>query len=173
MPTMSDPRFVHGVMYICSHNETGAMGIVINRLYGAIDLEGLLDQLSIPVSELTPEMSVHYGGPVESGRGFILHTDDYTQDTSMRIKDDIVLTATVDILRAIAEGRGPHRCLVALGYAGWAPGQIEQELQAGAWLTVPADADLLFDPGIEDKWERAIGKLGITPGLLSTETGHA
>lgn len=173
MPNMADARFVHTVIYMCSHNETGAMGIVINRLYGAIDMKNLLEQLNIPLTEATPEKQIHYGGPVETGRGFILHTDDFFQETSMRVDGDVAMTATIEILKAIAEGRGPSRCLISLGYAGWAPGQIETEIQTGTWLTAPADDELLFDTNLDDKWERAIAKLGITPGLLSSETGHA
>lgn len=173
MPNMADARFVHTVIYICSHNETGAMGIIINRLYGAIDMKNLLEQLNIPFTDATPDKNIHYGGPVETGRGFVLHTDDFFQDTSMRVEGDVTLTATLEILRAIAEGRGPSRSLISLGYAGWAPGQLESEIQQGTWLNVPADDELLFDTNIDDKWERAIAKLGITPGLLSSETGHA
>ncbi len=173
MPTMTDPRFSHAVVFICTHNETGAMGIIVNRLYGAIDMKGLLEQLSIKVTEQTPEYPIYFGGPVETGRGFILHSDDYTLDASMRLENDVALTATVDILSAIAENRGPERCLVSLGYSGWGPGQLEQEIQAGGWLTSPADMDILFDENNDTKWERAIAKLGFSPWLLSTETGHA
>lgn len=173
MPNMADPRFVHTVTYICTHNETGAMGIVINRLYGAVDMKGLLEQLNLPFGEMTPDKQIHYGGPVETGRGFVLHTDDYCEDASMRIEGGVAMTATLEILKTIAEGHGPQRSLISLGYAGWAPGQIEAEIQSGAWLIVPADNDLLFDTSLDDKWERVIAKLGITPGLLSSETGHA
>lgn len=173
MPTMADPRFSHTVIFICTHNETGAMGIIINRLYGAIDMKGLLEQLTIEVNEHTPETPIYFGGPVETGRGFILHSDDFTLDASMRLENDVALTATVDILKAIAENRGPSRCLVSLGYSGWGSGQLEQEIQAGGWLTAPADLDILFGSDNETKWERAIGKLGFSPWLLSTETGHA
>lgn len=149
------------------------MGIIINRLYGAIDMKGLLEQLAIEVNDQTPEYPIYFGGPVETGRGFILHSDDVLLDSSMRLENDMALTATVDILRAIAENRGPSRCLVSLGYSGWGPGQIEQEIQAGGWLTAPADPEILFDTENDGKWERAIAKLGFSPWLLSTETGHA
>ncbi len=173
MPTMADPRFSHSVVFICTHNETGAMGLVINRLYGAVDMRGLLEQLAINVTEQTPDVPIYFGGPVETGRGFILHTDDVVLDTSMRLEHDVALTATLDILKAIAENRGPARYLVSLGYSGWGPGQIEQEIQAGGWLTSTADPDILFDNDNESKWERAIGKLGFSPWVLSTEMGHA
>jgi putative transcriptional regulator len=173
MPTMPDVRFAHAVIYICTHNETGAMGLIVNRHYGAIDTRALFEQLDIKVDENVPDMPVHYGGPVESSRGFILHTTDYTQDTSMRVADDVAMTATMDILKAVAEGNGPVQRMLFLGYSGWGAGQLEQEIQDGGWLLVPHDTELLFDRNIDSKWERAIQKLGFSPGLLSTETGHA
>lgn len=173
MPTMPDVRFAHTVVYICSHNETGAMGLIVNRHYGAIDMRSLLEQLDIKPSDAMLDMPVQYGGPVETSRGFILHTDDYVQDTSMRVAEDVALTATMDILKAIAAGSGPRRCMLCLGYSGWAPGQIEQEIQTSGWLIVPHNTNLLFDRNIDAKWERSINSLGINPGLLSTETGHA
>lgn len=173
MPTMADVRFAHSVVYICTHNETGAMGLIVNRNYGAIDIKSLFEQLEIKIGPETPDLSVHYGGPVEPSRGFILHTDDYLQDTSMRIHDNIAMTATMDILKAIADGSGPKRTLLCLGYSGWDAGQLEAEIQLGGWLNAPHDTELLFDKHLDSKWERAIQKLGFSPGLLSTETGHA
>jgi putative transcriptional regulator len=173
MPNMADPRFSHAVVLLCTHNESGAMGIIINRLYGAIDIKGLLEQLNIPITDQTPDMQIYYGGPVETGRGFIIHSDDFMLDASLQIDHDIAMTATVDILRAISERRGPERSLLALGYTGWGAGQLEQEIQSGGWLTAPADMDILFDKNNDTKWERAIGKLGFSPWVLSTETGHA
>ncbi|HVY12792.1 MAG TPA: YqgE/AlgH family protein [Alphaproteobacteria bacterium] len=173
MPTMPDPRFAHSVVYMCTHNETGAMGLIVNRLYGAIDARALFEQLSIPLDPAAQQLRVHYGGPVESGRGFILHSDDYIQDTSMRIDGDVAMTATLDILQAIGQGRGPQKAMLVLGYAGWGAGQLDTEIQAGGWLNAPADTGLLFDEDVDTKWERSIQKLGFSPGLLSTETGHA
>lgn len=173
MPNMPDPRFAHSVIYMCTHNATGAMGLIINRLYAAIDARALFDQLHIPVTEKAPSLRIHHGGPVESGRGFILHSDDYMQDTSMRIEGEVAMTATLDILQAISEGKGPSQAMLVLGYAGWGAGQLDAEIQAGGWLTVPADMSLLFDDDTETKWERSIQKLGFSPGLLSTEMGHA
>lgn len=173
MPNMPDPRFSHSVIYLCTHNETGAMGLIVNRLYAAIDARALFEQLNIPLTEKTAPLRVHYGGPVESGRGFILHTDDFMQDTTMRIEGDVAMTATLDILHAIANGKGPQQAMLVLGYAGWGAGQLDMEIQAGGWLTAPADTALLFDGEIETKWERSIQKLGFSPGLLSTELGHA
>jgi putative transcriptional regulator len=173
MPTMPDPRFAHSVTYICTHNDTGAMGLMVNKLYTAIDVRALYEQLQIPLTDTTPNLRIHYGGPVEGGRGFILHTDDYMQDTSMRIEGDIAVTGTLDILKAIAEGKGPQQAMLILGYAGWGAGQLEKEIHAGGWLTAPVDTSLLFDDMVDTKWERAIQRLGFHPGLLSTETGHA
>lgn len=172
MPTMADARFSHSVVYICTHNESGAMGLIVNRHYGAIDVKSLFEQLDIPAHE-APDMAVHYGGPVEPGRGFILHSDDYFQDTSMRVHAEIAMTATMDILKSIAAGTGPRRTLLCLGYSGWDAGQLEAEIQLGGWLNAPHDTELLFDTNLESKWERAIHKLGFSPGLLSSETGHA
>lgn len=173
MPVMNDPRFAHTVIYMCTHNHTGAMGLIVNRLYGAIDSKGLFEQLKIPVTAETQAAQIHFGGPVETGRGFILHSDDYLRDTSMAIDGGVALTATLDILQAIANNTGPAHALICLGYTGWGPGQLESELQAGGWLTVPADNALLFDGDLESKWERAFAKLGFSPGLLSSETGRA
>jgi putative transcriptional regulator len=116
---------------------------------------------------------VHFGGPVEPGRGFVLHTTDYREDATLAVADGIGVTATLDILRAIGRGEGPRHSLLALGYAGWAPGQLDAEMQANGWLSVPADADLVFDADLEGKWRRALAKLGIDLTLLSTEAGHA
>lgn len=173
MPTMPDPRFAHSVIYMCTHNETGAMGLIINRLYAAIDARALFEQLHIPTGDKTHNLRVHFGGPVEGSRGFILHTDDFMQDTSMRIDGEIAMTATLDILQAISEARGPSKAMLVLGYAGWGAGQLDSEIQAGGWLTAPSDLGLLFDDDIDTKWERSIQKLGFHPGLLSSEMGHA
>jgi putative transcriptional regulator len=173
MPNMPDPRFAHSVIYMCTHNATGAMGLVINRLYAAIDVRALFEQLKIPMKDKSPPLRVHIGGPVEAGRGFILHTDDYMQDTSMRVEGDIAMTATLDILQAISENRGPREAILVLGYAGWGAGQLDAEIQAGGWLTAPADSALIFDNDVDTKWERSIQKLGFRPGALSTEMGHA
>lgn len=173
MPTLADTRFSHSVVYMCTHNATGAMGLIINRNYGAIDIKALFEQLKIETGPTTPDMAVYYGGPVEPSRGFILHSDDYVQDTSMRVHSGVALTATMDILKAIAGGTGPARVFLCLGYSGWEAGQLETEIQAGSWLVAPHDTDLIFDRNLDTKWERAIGILGFSPGLLSSETGHA
>lgn len=173
MPGMTDPRFHRTVIYMCAHNEDGAMGLVVNKLFGSITFHDLLDQLGLEDTKPTVNLPVHYGGPVESGRGFVLHSTDYVREGTLVVDDEVALTATIDILRAIAENRGPKRSFLLLGYAGWGPGQLDAEIQANGWLNVPCDEDLLFDPDLEAKWERAIGKLGVSVSMLSGEAGHA
>ncbi len=173
MPQMRDPRFVRAVVYLCAHSSEGAMGIVVNRLFDGLDFGDLLEQLEIAAGPGCDDVRIHFGGPVEGGRGFVLHTADYMHETSMVVDDGIALTATVDVLKAIAEGMGPARCLLALGYAGWSPGQLDSEIRENVWLNVPADEGLLFDTDIDHKWEAAIHKLGIDFGSLSGDAGHA
>jgi putative transcriptional regulator len=182
MPTMSDPRFHKAVIYMCAHSADGAMGIVVNQRAPNITFPKLLEQLDILPGGADQEsiripvekMAVHTGGPVETGRGFVLHTTDYfAADSTLSIDDSIALTATIDILRAIATGSGPTRSLLALGYAGWAPGQLEREIQSNGWLICPSDTDIIFDAAIESKYERAMAKLGIHPSFLVSEAGHA
>ena len=173
MPGMMDPRFQRTVIYMCAHNEDGAMGLVVNRLFGSITFEDLLEQLDMDVKEPVTNMPVHYGGPVESGRGFVLHSTDYVREGTLVVDDEVALTATIDILRAISEDRGPRRNILLLGYAGWGPGQLDAEIQANGWLNVPCDESLLFDPDLETKWERSIAKLGVSRSMRSGEAGHA
>ncbi|CAO3374022.1 putative transcriptional regulator [Azospirillum brasilense] len=173
MPGMTDPRFQRTVIYMCAHNEDGAMGLVVNRLFGSVTFEDLLEQLEIEIQEPVANMPVHYGGPVESGRGFVLHSTDYVRDGTLVVDDEVALTATIDILRAISEDRGPRRNILLLGYAGWGPGQLDAEIQANGWLNVPCDETLLFDPELDTKWERSIAKLGVSLSMLSAEAGHA
>lgn len=173
MPNMVDPNFTKTVIYICSHSAHGAMGLVINRLYGQADFDTLLDQLNITTSLSTPELDVHYGGPVEQGRGFVLHSTDYIREGTVQIDDDYALSATIEILQAIADGEGPTHLMLALGYSGWGAGQLEAEIKANGWLIAPADSALLFDDDTETKWDRALAKIGISPFLLSGDVGHA
>jgi putative transcriptional regulator len=173
MPGLQDPRFAKTVIYLCAHNADGAMGLVVNREIDAISFPDLLEQLDIEPSGDVEPIRVHFGGPVESGRGFVLHSPDYVQDTTMVVDAEVALTATIDILKAIAGGSGPRRRLLALGYAGWGPGQLDTEIKANGWLHVAADADLVFGADLEGKWQRAMGKLGIDPRMLSDEAGHA
>ena len=173
MPAMRDSRFARTVIYMCAHNSDGAMGLVINRLVGSVTFPDLLQQLGVDTAGANDEIRVHFGGPVEPGRGFVLHSGDYQHDSTLQVASEVLLTATVEILRDIALGQGPQRSLLALGYAGWGPGQLDSEIQANGWLHVEADTGLVFDDDLSDKWERAIGKLGIDPTLLSGEAGHA
>ena len=173
MPNMRDPRFARSVIYVCAHNADGAMGLVVNRLVGSVTFPDLLEQLSIEGGTASKEIRVHFGGPVESGRGFVLHSGDYSHDSTLQVDEKMALTATVDILTDIAQGRGPRCSLLALGYAGWGPGQLDSEFQANGWLSVAADETLIFDDDLDSKWERAIGKLGIDVSSLSGEAGHA
>jgi putative transcriptional regulator len=173
MPQMADPRFARTVVYLCAHSAEGAMGLVVNRLIDSLSFTSLLEQLGVELHEPTADMPIHFGGPVESSRGFVLHSADYVQDSTLVIDDDVALTATLDVLKAIARGEGPRRRVLALGYAGWAAGQLDAEIQANGWLLVPADEQLVFDAGNDTKWERAMAKIGVDLTLLSSEAGHA
>lgn len=173
MPQMLDPRFTQTVIYLCAHTEDGAMGLVVNKVLENIDFPDLLDQLNLQPSKRGNDIRVHFGGPVETGRGFVLHTADYVQDATMVIDDNIALTATTDILRDIAEGEGPHHSLLALGYAGWGPGQLDAEIQANGWLSVAADDSLIFGSEPESIWQGALAKMGIDVSMLSGDAGHA
>jgi len=173
MPQMDDPRFRRSVIYICAHSADGAMGLIVNRRFDAISFPDLLEQLNIEVGPRTQQIRVHCGGPVETGRGFVLHSDDYVRDGTMVVNSGFALTATIDILKAIATGEGPRQSLLALGYAGWAPGQLESEITANGWLAVPADVTLVFDSDLEAKWSMALAKLGVNLTSLAGEAGHA
>jgi putative transcriptional regulator len=173
MPSMRDPRFERTVVYLCAHSADGAMGLVVNRLVDSLTFPDLLTQLGIDSSTVGEEIRVHFGGPVEQGRGFVLHSADYLRDGSLQVNDSMALTATVDILRDMAQGGGPRCSLLALGYAGWGPGQLDNEIQDNGWLTVDADERLIFDTELEAKWERAIEKLGFDVSKLSGLSGHA
>jgi putative transcriptional regulator len=173
MPQMQDPRFARTVIYMCAHTPEGAMGLVVNRLVHSITFPDLLEQLGVEPALGGNEIRVHFGGPVESGRGFVLHTAEYNREGTLPINSGIALTATVDILRDIARGTGPRQRLLALGYAGWGPGQLDAEIQANGWLQVPADEQLVFGGDLDNKWEHALAKLGIDFGRLSSESGHA
>ncbi len=181
MPMMPDKRFQKSVIYMCAHSSRGAMGLIINQRAKHISFPELLQHLEIVpkvrakgVSAELARRSVHVGGPVETARGFVLHSADYTAEQStLSIDKDIRLTATVDIVRAIARGGGPSRSLLALGYAEWRPGQLESELQANGWLHCQADEDLIFAPDLNHKYDRAMSKLGIDPTYLVADAGHA
>jgi len=173
MPSMGDPRFAHSVIFVCAHTSEGAMGIVVNSPLESPSFSDLLKQLK--VDPVPPARSIRLcrGGPVENARGFVLHTADWTGDGSLRVDESLALTASLDILKAIATGGGPERGLLALGYAGWGPGQLDHEIQQNAWLSAPADLGLIFDGDHDTKWRRALKKLKIDPLLLSDAAGHA
>ncbi len=181
MPLMTDRRFARSVVYLCAHSEDGAMGLIINQRAPHISFPDLLERLGIVPSDtgdgLSNEklsMSIHVGGPVETGRGFVLHSSDYfADDSTLPIEDGVCLTATIDILKAIAAGKGPNKAILALGYAGWSPGHLESEIQANGWLNCPADLGLIFNPDVESKYTRAFAKIGIDPSHLVSDAGHA
>lgn len=173
MPGMADPRFTHAVIYICSHGPSGAMGLVVNRMFGDADFHMLLEQLNIESSFDTPDIPVQFGGPVEVGRGFVLHSSEYLREGTTRIDDAMSITATVQVVQDIADGNGPERVLMALGYTGWGAGQLEEEMKNNGWLTVPSDESIVFDENLDAKWNRAMTKIGISPAMLSDTAGHA
>ncbi len=173
MPQMSDSRFSRTVIYLCAHSAEGAMGLVVNKLIDSITFPDLLEQLNVDTVPEVDQIRVHFGGPVESGRGFVLHSDDYVQDTTLMIQKGVALTATLDVLRDMADGTGPRRSMLALGYAGWAPGQLDAEIQANGWLNVSSDPELIFGGNIDGKWTLALDKLGIDLGALSGVSGRA
>jgi putative transcriptional regulator len=181
MPAMSDRRFHRSVIYMCAHSPEGAMGLIINQRANHISAPDLLERLGISTrnheDDITSDvlsLSIQVGGPVETGRGFVLHSSDYfSEDSTLAIEQGVCLTATIDILKAIALGRGPARALLALGYAGWSPGQLESEMQANGWLHCPADPDLIFDDDLDSKYSRALAKIGIDLSHLVSDAGHA
>lgn len=179
MPGMKDERFARSVIYICAHSEEGAMGLIINQVQEMLfpDLLvqlGVLDEKqAIRLPPQARDLVIRHGGPVDRSRGFVLHSDDYMVESSMPVSDEICLTATVDILRAISSGSGPRRALMALGYSGWGAGQLEHEIAENGWLTCPASVDLLFDPDLDRKYDRILASLGINPAHLSIDAGHA
>lgn len=179
MPGMKDQRFARSVIYICAHSEEGAMGLIINQVKQMLfpDLLvqlGIMDEKqAIRLPARTRDLAIRHGGPVDRSRGFVLHSDDYMVESSMPVSESVCLTATIDILRAISDGTGPRHALMALGYSGWGAGQLEHEIAENGWLTCPADMSLLFDPDVDQKYDRILASLGIDPARLSVESGHA
>jgi putative transcriptional regulator len=180
MPGMSDERFARSVIYLCAHSEEGAMGIIVNQPSRVKNFPELLVQLNVISSDdlirlprRAETIQVLTGGPVQTDRGFVLHSPDFHLDQStMPIDDSVSLTATIDILRAIAAGKGPHQALLALGYAGWDAGQLEDEMQHNGWLHCPADPGLVFDHSLDTKYDRALRAMGVDPARLSAGVGH-
>jgi putative transcriptional regulator len=181
MPTMTDERFTRAVVFVCAHSVEGAMGIIVNHPAADIKFPDLLRQLEvtppskrIELATEADEIKIVKGGPVETGRGFVLHSADFfIENSTLPIHEGICLTATLDILKAIADGHGPHNAILALGYAGWAPGQLEQEIQQNGWLHCDADAELIFGSDTSGKYVKALRKIGIDLAMLSSQAGHA
>lgn len=179
MPHKLDENFDRSVIYLCAHSADGAMGFILNRSQ-SLTFSDLLVQLKVITSDdairlpsRTLDVAVQAGGPVDTGRGFVLHSDDYMSESTLPVSDELCLTATVDILRAISEGRGPQRAMMMLGYAGWGPGQLENEITSNGWLTCPAKDDLVFDRALHLKYDRVLASMGINPAMLSSEAGQA
>ena len=174
MPSMGDPRFEKTVIYVCAHSDDGAMGLIVNKPATDLKFDDLLEQLNIKGERPIEGVDVFYGGPVEYGRGFVLHSRDYeSEDSTLTVNADFGMTATLDILEDISNGEGPDACLLALGYAGWGPGQLEGEIRANGWLTCDADRDLVFSVDAKGKWLAALETLGIDPRMLSAAGGTA
>jgi putative transcriptional regulator len=174
MPSMQDPRFQRSLVYLCAHSGDGAMGLIVNREADGLTLAELFAKLGVPAGESANVTPVRYGGPVEPGRGFVLHSSDYQSDeATLAVDANTAMTATLEVLHAMSAGTGPRDAFVALGYAGWAPGQLEEELRENGWLTCEPDRDLLFGEEQETKWEKALAKLGITQSMLVSSGGSA
>lgn len=174
MPGMSDPRFASSVIFMCAHSDDGAMGLIVNKPTDELQLTDLLEQLAIPQIKSGQEIRVHFGGPVELGRGFVLHSADYVlSDATMKVDEQFGMTATREVLEAIADGTGPNSALLMLGYAGWEPGQLENEIKDNGWLVTDATPEIVFGTGNSDKWKAALATLGVDPLMLSSVAGRA
>lgn len=174
MPSIGDQRFSRSVILVCAHNDDYAMGIVLNKPYSGLTMPELLEQLDIPVDSDLDDDIILDGGPVGSDRGFVLHSDDVQcQDATLSIEDNLCLTATREILHAIGSGQRPRDCLLALGYSGWGPGQLEFELKENAWLVGVPDRELLFGCDFDMKWDRALERIGVASGRLQSMPGRA
>ena len=173
-PDIQDPRFSKTVIYICSHTRNnGSIGFIINRLFGEINMTMLLEQLSIEASPQLIDTPVQFGGPMEIRRGFVLHSDEYIGTSTTKINNHIAVTSTSEILKDIAQGKGPKDSMLILGYSGWTQGQLEQEIKFGGWFTIEPDYNLLFNSPMDTKWEQSLTKLGVHPGRLSSFQGTA
>lgn len=173
MPKMSDPRFSQSVIFLCAHTPDGAMGLIVNRPLKKPKFADLLRQLGVEPNPPSREIRLCAGGPVDDNRGFVLHTTDWRTEGSLDVDGTHMLTASLDILQAVAQGGGPSQCLMALGYAGWGPGQLDDEILQNAWLNAQADDRLLFDAAHDSKWQRALAKLRVDPAMLSAQAGRA
>lgn len=174
MPGMADPRFEQSLIFVCAHSDEGAMGLVVNKMADGLTLSDLLEQLEIEAGAGARRMPIHFGGPVETGRGFVLHDRGYASSIStLEVNGDVAMTATLDILEDMAGGAGPDSALIALGYAGWGPGQLEGEIAENGWLICDATPRLVFGMKAGDKWAAALESLGISPLALSASAGSA
>lgn len=174
MPSMGDPRFERSVIYLCAHSDEGGMGLIVNKPANGLSLTDLLTQLSIEATSDLSCQQVHFGGPVEPGRGFVLHSPDYeSHATTLEVDDDFHMTATLDVLENIARGDGPAQRLMLLGYAGWGPGQLESEIAQNGWLVCDASVDLVYQQPAAAKWDAALESLGVSALTLSSEGGRA
>lgn len=174
MPGMGDPRFEKSVIYLCAHSPDGSMGLIVNKPAPGIQMNDLLEQLSIPRGAGSQGVVVHFGGPVEHGRGFVLHSADYaTNESTLRVDDRFGMTATLDILQDISSGSGPDQRILALGYSGWGPGQLEDEIHRNGWLTCDAAPEIVFARDNAGKWAAALKSLGVDPLSLSAAAGRA
>jgi len=172
-PVVQGSCFARSLIYLCAHNEAGAMGIIVNYPVENLQLKEIFGQLGITTKPMAREFPVHFGGPVEANRGFVVHTGDYKPKESLIHEGGISVTSSLSILQELAEGKGPEQGMLVLGYAGWAPGQLENEIETGSWIVAPASKQLMFDTGNELKWNLAISSMGIDLGHLSTDVGHA
>jgi putative transcriptional regulator len=174
-PSIGDPRFHHAVILLCSHEESGAMGLVINNVLPGLSFDSMVEHFNVPQDENEDFRKIPLlgGGPLETSRGFVVHKTNFTLKDTINVSDVFSITGTIDALQAIAEGKGPDPFLFVLGYAGWMSGQLERELQDNVWLSVSADSALIFDVSAEQKWKMALAKLGIEPGFLSVQGGRA
>lgn len=174
MPGMGDPRFEKAVIFMCAHSDDGALGLIVNKPAPDLRFASLLKQLGIEAGDPARDIRVHVGGPVENGRGFVLHSGEYLSDSStLKVNDSFGMTATLGVLEQIAKGGGPDLALLALGYSGWGPGQLESEILQNGWLTCDADPDLVFGSNDAGKWSAALKSLGVDPLTLSSSAGHA
>jgi putative transcriptional regulator len=177
MPTINDPRFDHAAIYICAHDENGAMGIVINHIFPGLEFGSLLKDLEIQSDIKLPQTLSHLpvlcGGPIETARGFLIHSSDFKQPDTIKVQSDIFVTGTVDALMALGKQTPPEKMIFALGYAGWQPGQLESEMRDNVWMSLEATSALVFEQNVQTIWKQGFQTLGINPSQLSSLTGSA
>lgn len=173
MPGMGDPRFDHAAIAMCMHDDEGALGLVVNHVYDGLTVRQVMEQLDVDPLDLAEDLPVYAGGPVEPGRGFVLHSLDYGGQSTLQVSNVWGLTATLDVLKDIAAGKGPAKWLLALGYTGWGEGQLDEELTRHGWLNAPAPPELVFDTPFEERWPQAFAALGVDVGQLSASAGRA